>query len=102
MVELGPGDGSKASILIEQFINKKLNFNYIPVDISGEYLEKLFVDFYFKKFPDLKILVYREDYFKTNDWVGKDCKNVVLFLELVLQTPIRVKLINFYIIYGIL
>jgi L-histidine Nalpha-methyltransferase len=35
LIELGAGDGCKTKILIEHFLNKKLSFNYFPIDISN-------------------------------------------------------------------
>ena len=35
LIELGAGDGCKTKILIEHFLNKKLNFHYFPIDISN-------------------------------------------------------------------
>ncbi len=35
LIELGAGDGCKTKILIEHFLNKKLDFHYFPIDISN-------------------------------------------------------------------
>lgn len=40
-IELGAGDGAKAMILIEQFIQDDLKFTYIPIDISSGAIENL-------------------------------------------------------------
>lgn len=40
-MELGSGDGSKAMILIEQFLQDHLQFDYIPIDISAGAIENL-------------------------------------------------------------
>lgn len=34
IVELGPGDGSKAAVLLEQLLKERLDFEYVPIDIS--------------------------------------------------------------------
>ena len=34
IVELGPGDGSKAAVLLDQFLKDGLDFEYVPIDIS--------------------------------------------------------------------
>jgi len=41
LIELGAGDGSKTEILLEHFLNNKLDFEYNPVDISSAVLEQL-------------------------------------------------------------
>lgn len=34
VVELGAGDGTKTSVLLEYFLEKNLDFTYSPIDIS--------------------------------------------------------------------
>ncbi|SVD32944.1 uncharacterized protein METZ01_LOCUS385798, partial [marine metagenome] len=34
LVELGSGDGGKTQILLENIVNKKINLQYYPIDIS--------------------------------------------------------------------
>lgn len=81
LIELGPGEGIKTIILFEEFISEKLNFNYIPIDISTQYLltiEKKLV----KQMPNLRVIPIHSDYFHGLKWlnVNSDRKNFVLFL----------------------
>src|SRR5688572_19293403 len=41
LVELGAGDGLKTKILLQQLLRQKANFEYVPVDISGDILKHL-------------------------------------------------------------
>jgi len=38
LIELGAGDGSKTSLLVDYFLRNNAEFNYIPIDISAEAL----------------------------------------------------------------
>lgn len=38
VIELGPGEGIKTKLLIEQFLKDNIDFKYIPVDVCNEYL----------------------------------------------------------------
>jgi L-histidine N-alpha-methyltransferase len=40
-IELGAGDGAKATILIEQFLQDEVEFTYIPIDISSGAIHQL-------------------------------------------------------------
>ncbi len=41
LIELGAGDGSKTRILLEHFLDRRANFVYNPIDISGNVLNIL-------------------------------------------------------------
>ena len=41
LIELGAGDGKKTKVLLRHFTEAGYDFNYLPVDISGNVLEQL-------------------------------------------------------------
>jgi L-histidine Nalpha-methyltransferase len=41
IIELGPGEGTKSLILLEQFAKDTRDFTYMPVDVSSEYIFSL-------------------------------------------------------------
>lgn len=81
LIELGPGEGIKPQILINQFLSDLRDFIYIPIDISAKYLEELSTQFE-NKFSDLNITALHTDFFKGLEWLNKNLtrRNFVLFL----------------------
>lgn len=81
LVELGAGNGKKTSILLQHFLDEKLDFTYIPLDISklatGKLLGKLAKDF-----PALKTHGIVAEYFSGLNWLRHHSKrkNFVLFM----------------------
>lgn len=41
LIELGVGDGTKTRFLLSELLRKQINFNYLPIDISGNILSEL-------------------------------------------------------------
>lgn len=81
LVELGPGEGIKTQILIDQFLNDKLQFRYTPIDISTKYLNFLSKQLQ-QHAPTLNLTAIHSDYFKGLEWLSEKSEqvNVVLFL----------------------
>jgi L-histidine N-alpha-methyltransferase len=81
LVELGPGEGIKTDILIDHCLQNKMNFTYIPVDISYQYLQKI-VDKLDQRWPAIKLLPIHSDYFNGLKWINLDSnvRNIALFL----------------------
>lgn len=81
LIELGPGEGIKTKILIEQFLRDALNFTYMPIDISTQYLRCLMNQFN-QTLPHLKLAPIHSDYFQGLEWLSKHSarRNIVLFL----------------------
>ena len=81
LIELGAGDGSKTSLLVDYFLKQNADFRYVPIDISSEALNILSEKFK-TKFPELKIQTVQGDYFKTLETFKKksDRKKIILFL----------------------
>lgn len=81
LIELGAGDGSKTSILIDYLLGRKTAFRYVPVDISSEALNFLTGKFR-EQFPELDIKPECGDYFKTLETFSaeSDKRKIILFL----------------------
>ena len=81
LIELGAGDGSKTSLLVEHFLKRNAVFSYVPIDISSEALSFLTEKFH-KEFPELSIKPEQGDYFKTLETFSKksDKKKIILLL----------------------
>ncbi len=81
IVELGAGDGSKTSLLIEYFQNQGLAFQYIPIDISEGAMREL-TDTMQKRFPEITATGIVAEYFDGLKWLStyNDRRNLVLIL----------------------
>lgn len=81
LVELGSGDGLKTKILLNHFFGKKINFHYLPVDISqkanGDLAETLKAEI-----PGLRVKPKTGDYFFELQKLNSDDRTpkVILFL----------------------
>jgi L-histidine N-alpha-methyltransferase len=81
LVELGPGEGVKSKILIEQFLNDSLSFTYMPIDISKKYLTHLLSKLK-DSYPHLNAESVNSDFLQGLTWIKEHSKkrNIVLFL----------------------
>ena len=81
LIELGAGDGTKTSLLVDYFLKRDAIFRYVPIDISSEALNFLTEKFN-KEFPDLNIQTEQGDYFKTLQTFSdkSDKRKIILFL----------------------
>jgi len=81
LIELGAGDGTKTSVLVDHFLKKGARFRYVPIDISSEALDFLSEKF-IKDFPGLEIQVEQGDYFRTLETLKQISgdRKVILFL----------------------
>jgi len=81
LIELGAGDGTKTSLLIDQFLKQNADFNYVPIDISSEALNFL-TEKFAREFPDLSIRPEHGDYFRTLETFKENSnrKKIILFL----------------------
>ena len=62
LVELGSGDGLKTKILLNHFVQKKVDFQYIPIDISSKANKELTQSLE-RDIPGVKISPLTGDYF---------------------------------------
>lgn len=81
LIELGPGEGIKTQIILEQLVKDSRDFNYIAIDISQKYLNQIQTQIEKYMHPS-KIKMLNSDYFQGLDWVKNNSKrrNLVLFL----------------------
>lgn len=81
MIELGSGDGLKTKILLKHFVEKEINFQYTPVDISAKANIEL-VKSLKKELPTLKVEAKTGDYFHKLKNLNGDAslQKIILFL----------------------
>ncbi|MFY0689093.1 MAG: L-histidine N(alpha)-methyltransferase [Cyclobacteriaceae bacterium] len=81
LVEFGAGDGYKTKVLLEHFIEKKIAFEYKPIDISQNALDKLIVDLN-GNIPKLQLSAEQGDYFQVLSKLPRlnHKRNIILFL----------------------
>ncbi|KQT20504.1 dimethylhistidine N-methyltransferase [Chryseobacterium sp. Leaf404] len=81
LIELGAGDAMKSSYLLEHLCSLDCDFNYMPIDISGNILSVLQENLS-EKIPELNIIPLEGDYFEMLDQATKlsQRRKVVLFL----------------------
>ncbi len=81
LIELGAGDGTKTSLLVDFFLKRNASFKYVPIDISSEALNFLTEKFH-AQFPNLTIQPEQGDYFRTLETfkTKSDKRKIILFL----------------------
>lgn len=80
IVELGAGDGAKTRELLRYLLEAKVDFTYVPIDISEEAIKLLTEDLH-QHLPNLKILPKVGDYFSVLSEVDMtESPNLFLFL----------------------
>ncbi len=81
LVELGAGDGRKTRLLLEHFLDRQLEFRYIPIDIS-ESAMKGWVESLGADYPELETQGLVCEYFEGLKWLSSlsGRKNLILFL----------------------
>ncbi len=81
LIELGAGDGRKTRILLDEFAEQDLSFQYVPVDIS-EYAVKDLTDTLQAEYPKMEIQGIVCEYFDAINWFKNqgENRNLILFL----------------------
>lgn len=81
LVELGAGDGYKTKVLLQHFLDREAEFEYFPVDISGNVLKLLSEDLA-QRFPNLSVRSLNYEYFEALERLNEldDSPKVILFL----------------------
>jgi len=81
LIELGAGDGKKTKLLLRYLTDKKVDFNYLPVDISQNALDELEGSLK-KEMPSLSVKTQQGTYFKTLERLAdyNSRKKVILVL----------------------
>lgn len=82
LIELGSGDGRKTVSLIEWFLKKQLQFEYITLDISPESVDGLTLSLEEMFSPGLKVTGIVAEYFEGLTWLAGEnaSRNLTLFL----------------------
>lgn len=81
LIDLGAGDAAKTKILLRQLSQQGADFDYVPVDISGDAMRQL-CDSLRAELPDVAVQAVVGEYFKALQWLQehKSERKVVLFL----------------------
>lgn len=81
LIELGPGEGIKTKLLLDQFLQDNLDFTYYTIDISEKYLLQM-VEKFNRELAQLKLIALNADYFKGLQWLAEESANpnLILFL----------------------
>ena len=81
LIELGAGDGRKTSVLLDYFLMRGLNFQYVPIDISESAMHGLTSSIR-NRFPKLNVNGLVAEYFNGIKWLEQreQRRNLVLFL----------------------
>jgi len=81
LVELGAGFSRKTTTLLEHFAASKLDFQYVPIDISQSAMRSL-IHALDEHFPHLEVNGLVTDYFNGLKWLNNRLKrkNLVLFM----------------------
>jgi dimethylhistidine N-methyltransferase len=80
LVELGSGDGHKTEALLKSFLGARVDFRYVPIDISESAISGL-VRSLAERFQELDVQGLVSEYFTGVQWLGqaKNRLNLVLF-----------------------
>lgn len=80
LIELGAGDGMKTKELLQQLSLQNFNFDYLPIDISQNALDKLEMDLN-KEMPNISVKTKQGDYFDVLESLKENQHpKVILFL----------------------
>lgn len=79
LIEFGAGDGLKSKLLLKELLQREVNFEYVPIDISAHVLEELESSL-FEQMPDLQIRTVVDHYFSALKNLNSEHRKVVLFL----------------------
>jgi len=81
LIELGAGDGKKTKLLLKELVDQKVNFTYLPIDISENVLEELETSLR-SEIPEVEVKIQQGTYFKTLEKLAdyNSRKKVILVL----------------------
>lgn len=80
LIELGAGDGTKTKELLDELSRQNYKFDYIPVDISQNALDKLEMDLN-QQMPHISVKTKQGDYFEVLESLKENqYPKVILFL----------------------
>ncbi|NNF18699.1 MAG: L-histidine N(alpha)-methyltransferase [Flavobacteriaceae bacterium] len=95
LIELGAGDGKKTKILLKELLQQQADFQYLPIDISGNVLGQLQTSVR-NELPDVDIQPMEGTYFDVLEKL-QDVKNrkVILFLGSNIGNLLHTRAIDF-------
>jgi dimethylhistidine N-methyltransferase len=81
LVDLGAGDAQKTRVLLQHFLAKGAEFDYMPIDISREILDEL-DEKLSSEMPGLNVQGVVAEYFDALEWISRNRKErkMVLFM----------------------
>ncbi|MFD2244678.1 L-histidine N(alpha)-methyltransferase [Pontibacter ruber] len=81
LIDLGAGDALKTKILLRHLQSEKQQFDYVPVDISGDAMQQLTTSLK-AEMPGMQLQAVVGEYFEALEWLHehKSERKVVLFL----------------------
>ncbi|WP_424002281.1 L-histidine N(alpha)-methyltransferase [Maribacter sp. IgM3_T14_3] len=80
LIELGAGDGKKTKILLKEFSDQKIDFTYVPIDISDNALN-LLQNSIEKELPEVKVQPFKGTYFEALKEINsRENRKIILFL----------------------
>ncbi len=81
VIELGAGDGLKTKVLLSHFLDQKVPFEFIPIDISEAAITNLVIEIE-RELPGLKTEGKVGDYFQLIEDINRYdlTKKIILFL----------------------
>ncbi|NDK56390.1 L-histidine N(alpha)-methyltransferase [Pontibacter fetidus] len=81
LIDLGAGDATKTKIILKQLLQQQADFDYVPVDISGDAMTEL-CEHLQAELPALQAHAVVGDYFDALEWLdtNKPGRKVLLFL----------------------
>lgn len=79
LIDLGAGDAFKTKELLKYFMNEKVSFTYVPVDISENAIQKVTRDLR-AQIPGISILGINKEYLSAMESLPDNNRKIVLFL----------------------
>lgn len=80
LIELGAGDGKKTKILLKEFSDQKIDFTYVPIDISDNALNQL-QNSIEKELPEVQVQPFQGTYFEALKEINsRENRKIILFL----------------------
>lgn len=81
IIEFGAGDGLKTKLLLKEFLKNRIDFTYIPIDISDTAINQLEKSLK-QEFPNIKVHGLNLEYFQALELLreNKQSTKLVLFL----------------------
>ncbi|WP_299801055.1 L-histidine N(alpha)-methyltransferase [uncultured Maribacter sp.] len=80
LIELGAGDGKKTKILLKEFSDQKIDYTYVPIDISDNALNQL-QNSIEKELPEVQVQPFQGTYFEALKEINsRENRKIILFL----------------------